>query len=155
MNIKKAVEKRREHDDADVDLTAVMNIFLILIPFLLLTAVFVKIAVLELSLPNLNQAGKSVQQDKPNKSIVLNFLFIKENGFEFKSPDLNFPPLPRKTQGEFDWQGLTEQLSKAKTRYPESEDIFIAPGDMIKYETIITVMDYCREAGFPNVSISG
>ena len=50
MNLKQTMgRKLRGHaGETDLNLTAVMNIFLILIPFLLLSAVFVKISVLEL-----------------------------------------------------------------------------------------------------------
>lgn len=145
--------RRRERQESDLDLTPVMNIFLILIPFLLLTAVFVKIAVLELSLPNLERAGAAVQQQE-KKSVVLNFLFIKETGFEVKSPELKFAPIA-KTGSDYDWAALTAQLSQAKAKHPDSEDIIIAPANSIKYETIISVMDHCRESGFSNISISG
>ncbi len=65
MNLKNAIEtRRRDRQESDLDLTPVMNIFLILIPFLLLTAVFVKIAVLELSLPNLERQGAVAQQQE-------------------------------------------------------------------------------------------
>ena len=36
----------------DVDVTPVMNVFVILIPFLLLMAVFTKIAIIDFSLPS-------------------------------------------------------------------------------------------------------
>jgi biopolymer transport protein ExbD len=155
MDLKEAVQRRRHHnEDADIDLTAVMNIFLILIPFLLLTAVFVKIAILELSLPNLEKKSSTVQRQAEPKSVVLNFLFIRDDGFEFKSPEFKFSPIP-KTNNTYNWQELIKQLEMAKTKYPDSKDIIIAPDNSIKYETIITVMDHCRESGFTQISISG
>ena len=148
--------QRRQHksEEEDVNLTAVMNIFLILIPFLLLTAVFVKIAVLELSLPNLSRGAAASQKKDPNKSVVLNFLFIRENEFELKSPDIQFSPIDKKDEN-YDWQALKQQLSRIKQKYPDSEDIIISPEDGIMYDTIITTMDRCREAGFPTISLSG
>ncbi|HNT66584.1 MAG TPA: biopolymer transporter ExbD [bacterium] len=154
MNLKNAIEtRRRDRQESDLDLTPVMNIFLILIPFLLLTAVFVKIAVLELSLPNLERQG-AVAQQQERKTVVLNFLFIKETGFEVRSPDLKLPAIPKTAEG-YDWSTLSDQLKAAKSKYPDSEDIIIAPVNSITYETIISVMDRCRESGFTNISISG
>ncbi len=157
MNLKRSLQNKQKWrtDEADVDITPVMNIFLILIPFLLLTAVFVKVAILDLSLPDLeNRAGESaVKKDIP-ESVVLNFLFIRKGELELKSPNLSFPKLP-KTQSGYSWQQLQEQLQRTKNKYPQSEDIIISPDAEIKYQTIITVMDHCREAGFPNISISG
>lgn len=155
MNLKKALQNRMRSRSSETDLnvTAVMNIFLILIPFLLLTAVFVRITVLELSLPNLERPAAAVQEQRP-KATVLNFLFIRESGLELRSPELQFQQIS-KTAGNYDWATLSQQFQQVKTRYPESEDMIIAPENSIDYQTIINVMDRCREAGFPNISISG
>ncbi|MBD3383696.1 hypothetical protein GF407_02115 [candidate division KSB1 bacterium] len=157
MNLKRALQNKQKWrtDEADVDITPVMNIFLILIPFLLLTAVFVKVAILDLSLPNLeSRDSRSTINKKQPESVVLNFLFIRTDELELKSPKLSFPKLS-KTESGYDWQQLQQQLQRTKQQYPESEDIIISPENEIKYQTIITVMDQCREAGFPNISISG
>ena len=130
-----------------------MNIFLILIPFLLLTATFMRIAVLELTLPSLDSVGEQTATQK-RENVVFNILNIREDGFALESDKLKFPELSKGNDG-YDWQALSEQLGRVKERHPESEDIIISPQDAIRYETIITVMDRCREAGFPNISISG
>ena len=155
MNIKESVRhKLRGHaGDTDLNLTAVMNVFLILVPFLLITASFVHIAVLELSLPNLDRQSATVQPQKP-QSVIFNILLIRQNSFELRSPELKLPELAKK-DGAYDWNGLVDQLAQIKTTHPASEDIIISPENAIKYDTIISVMDRCREAGFPNISISG
>jgi len=155
MNIKNSMGRRlKGHaEETELNLTAVMNIFLILIPFLLLTAVFVRIAVLELSLPSLDSAGRSAQVKK-QKTTIINILVINDTGFELKSPDIKLSNLNKK-QTEYDWEGLKQQLTTIKGKYPESEDIIISPVSTIQYHTIISVMDRCRESGFPNISISG
>jgi len=155
MNLKQSVKRRlRGHtDDSDVNLTAVMNIFLILIPFLLLTATFVRIAVLELTLPNLDRAGQQ-QAVQKSESTILNILLIKEEELQLNSPGFKFDAIAKQT-ADYNWPVLDEQLERVKTKYPDSEDIIISPVASIRYETIIAIMDRCREAGFPLISISG
>lgn len=155
MNIKRAMNRRlRGHArDTDVNLTAVMNVFLILIPFLLLTATFVRISVLELSLPNLEKPAQQTATVQ-SQSAILNILLIRENEIVLKSPNLEFASIGRQAT-TFEWQLLKVQLKKVKEKYPESQDIIISPENSIKYETIIAIMDCCRETGFPNISISG
>lgn len=155
MNLKQSLgRKLRGHGaEAELNLTAVMNIFLILIPFLLLTAVFVKISVLDLSLPSLDKKASEATTEKP-KSVVLNVLRITEEGFELKSPEIPLPKLGKRND-LFDWEGLVAQLKRVKEKYPDSEEIIIAPAGTIMYDTIINVMDRCRETGFPTISISG
>jgi biopolymer transport protein ExbD len=130
-------------------------VFLILVPFLLLTASFVKIAILEMSLPSLSQpvAPQPVTQEQ-HKQLVLNMLAIRQNGFELKSPTFNFPFIAKKGE-EYDMEQLKERLQQIKNKFPDSEDVVIQPEDAIKYDVVIKVMDRCRESGFPNISISG
>lgn len=155
MNLKQSAKRRlRGHaDDTDVNLTAVMNIFLILIPFLLLTATFVRISVLELSLPSLDRASQQ-QVVQKSESTILNILQIKETGLQLNSYGLKFETIT-KDNDDYNWQELNQQLERVKTKYPDSEDIIISPEASIRYETIISIMDRCREAGFPLISISG
>ena len=154
MNLKQSAQRRlRGHArDTDVNLTAVMNIFLILIPFLLLTASFVRIAVLELTLPSLDRASQ--QTILKSESTVLNILLIKEEELQLNSPGLKFDKIA-KLVDDYNWPELKTQLQSVKTKFPESQDIIISPESTIHYQTIIAIMDLCRDAGFPNISISG
>ena len=47
--------KRRQHEPAELNITSFMNLMVILVPFLLITAVFSRMAILELNLPRLSQ----------------------------------------------------------------------------------------------------
>ena len=153
MNLKRTVGRDRDQKDVDVNIIPVMNIFLLLIPFLLLTAAFVRLAIVELSLPSLNK-GRSEQLQKRPQNLVLVILAIKETGFQLKAQGFVFDPL-YKQNDQYDYRTLIEQLKQIKQVHPYAEDIFIAPEARVKYDTIIKVMDRCRETGFPNVSISG
>lgn len=152
MNLKKSLGRERRYHQDDINITPVMNIFLILVPFLLLTAVFVRIAVFEFSLPTLDK--KSTQSKVEPAKTVATILAIHEKGFELKTQGIKIPFI-KKRQDNFDYQTLVVKLKEVKLLHRESEDIIIAPKASIKYDTIIKVMDRCRENGFPNISISG
>lgn len=153
INVKEKIRRSRGHLKDDVEITPVMNLFLVLVPFLLLTAVFVRIAILELSLPSTNQ-DNTPPRTEPPKAIVLNVLTIRAEGFELKSPGFKFGAI-RKVNNEFDWPKLIDALQQIKEKYPDSEDVVVAPEDKVKYEIVVKVMDRCRENGFTNISISG
>ena len=102
----------------------------------------------------MRRGGGRPAQTQKQKSTIINILIINETGFELKSPDVKLSTLNKK-QTDYDWDGLKQHLATVKTKYPESEDIIISPVSSIKYHTIISVMDRCRESGFPNISISG
>jgi biopolymer transport protein ExbD len=155
MNLKAAIRRHRG-GDSELRTTPIMNIFLILVPFLLLTASFVRIAILEMSLPSLNRqtTQSSTPAQETPKQLVLNTLAIRQDGFELKSPSFNFPRIPKKGD-EYDYEQLKSNLRQIKEKFPDSEDVVIAPEDGIKYDVVVKVMDRCRESGFPNLSISG
>ncbi len=153
MNLNKALNRERHRDETDVNIIPVMNIFLLLVPFLLLTAAFVKISVIDLSLPSLGgAAGQNLQDEQ--KPLVLVILAIRETGFQLKSPDFKFDPLAKNNEN-FDYRGLSAQLKDIKSRHGYAEEIIVSPEAKIKYDVIIKVMDVCRESGFPNVSLAG
>ena len=154
MNLKAKLNRVRGKQNDNLEMTPIMNLFLILVPFLLFTASFVNIAILELSLPQVNKPRSvSQNQDKQKKSI-LSTLEIKENGFALKSPTFNFSFVEKKNS-DYDFSGLLAQLKQVKEKFPQAQDMVIAPADVVKYETVINVMDRLRENGFPNISISG
>ena len=85
---------------------------------------------------------------------MVTILAISEKGFELKTKGLKIPFIIKK-EDNFDFQTLVEKLQKIKERHVQTEDIILAPHVSIKYDTIIKVMDRCRENGFFNISISG
>lgn len=152
MNLKKALGRENRYEEDDLNITPVMNIFLILVPFLLLTAVFVKISILEFSLPSADK--QSSQTQKQGENPVVTILAISDKGFELKTKGLKFPVIVKK-EDNFDFQTLVTKLKKVKEKHHDTEDIILVPHVSIKYNTIIKVMDRCRENGFLNISISG
>lgn len=152
MNLKHSMGRERRNEDTEVNIIPVMNIFLLLIPFLLLTAAFVQLAVVELALPSLSKGDIKQQQDSPKK-LVLIVLQVKEVGFQLKAQGFKFDPIS-KTGNKYIYASLINQLKQIKEKHPHAEDIIISPEAKVKYDVIIQVMDRCRETGFPNVSLS-
>ena len=153
MNLKRSLGRERNVKDSDVNIIPVMNIFLLLIPFLLLTAAFVRLAVVELSLPSLSKNRTRQIQELDRKKLVLVILAVKEKGFQLKSPGFKFDPVD-KINNQYNYKKIVQQLKQIKQKHPHAEDIIISPEAKVKYDVIIQVMDRCRETGFPNVSLS-
>ena len=147
--------ERAKHKETEIEMTGVMNIFLVLIPFLLLTAVFVRIAVLQVSLPTGSGGGGG--GTPPPQNAVLVILVITEDGklqLQTTSSQLQFDPLYSLGENKYDFDGLINQLKRLKTDLPWLEDIILRPEENVKYETVVKVMDRCREEGFPNISFA-
>ncbi len=154
MNLRRTIGKERRGEDAEVNITPVMNVFVILIPFLLLSASFIKIAIIDFSLPSAEQSSSNAVNAKDLKELTVLVVSIGTKGFEVKTSEKKLP-LVKKTNGKYDYKTLGDRLKSVKKKYPKLEDVIISPDAKIKYDTIVKVMDKCREVGFPNFSISG
>ena len=152
MNLKKNLGLNRRNLDSDINITPIMNIFVILIPFLLLTATFVRIAVIELRLPSLEEKDSSNPEDLKDLTVLV--VSIQPEGFEIKTSELDLPLIQKKSD-DFDFDQLTDRLKGIKKRFPRLQDVVILPASQIRYQVIVKVLDSCREVGFPNFSISG
>lgn len=130
--------KRRHQLVTDVNLTPLLNVFIIVIPFVLLSAVFVKTAVIDISLPQEGGKGQA-SADSPTGVLVIK---VTGSGFDVGGIGKAFIP---KQAGEFDFKGLTDELIKLKERFPGSEDAILLFNPDASYEFIVKVMDSTRE----------
>lgn len=160
--------RKRMETTVELNITAFMNLMVILVPFLLITAVFSRMTVLELNLPNLNAQAQEDQEIK----LQLQILMTKE---EFVVQDAvlgKFKTIPRLEDGQtvMDlerkiWKPLQEVLLEVKRRFPEEQGIALLMANDVKYDTMIAVMDRVKQMDvvvaatletvelFPSVSI--
>jgi biopolymer transport protein ExbD len=132
---------RNNIETAELNITAFMNLMVILVPFLLITAVFSRLAILELHLP-----GSSTEPADPQE---LTFqLEVTVRAGEIEVGDRNVGALgiyPNKTEG-YDYESLSAKLSEIKKSYPEKTDVSILLESDIPYDTLVQVMDRVRVA---------
>lgn len=119
----------------ELDVTTFLNLMVVLIPFLLVTAVFSKITIQELNLPA--QAAGGATPDKPLVTIEV---MVRKNGLEIGDGKFIHTTIPKK-DGKYDLAKLSEELSGLKDRYPEKEDAFVLLEHDIEYNDMIGVMD--------------
>ena len=138
-----------------------MNLMVILVPFLLITAVFSRLAVLELNLP-----GSSTEPAEEQELTFQLEVIIRKDKIEVG--DRNQGPLgvyPNTDDGAYDYTALSNKLSELKDRYPQKTDASILLESDIAYDTLVQVMDrvrveeeirddsLVRNELFPNISI--
>ncbi len=133
---------RRRHSaaDADINLIPVMNLFMVLIPFLLLSAVFAKTAVIDVYLPQMQQAERP---SAPSPSEVLTVEATPE-GFTLSGLGRGLPPVPKR-DGEYDFAALSEALSAVKAKNPAGREAILLFATETPYELVIKTMDATRE----------
>jgi len=140
MNAKRY--RRPAKEEAELDITAFMNLMIVLVPILLLGLVFSKITVVDVTLP----AGFS-GDDADNKQIEL---VIRKQSMSLAYPRgilLKTIPMVEET-GEYDFALLSLVLQEVKRQLREKgiekQSISILSEQEINYQTIVSAMDTVR-----------
>ena len=152
--------RARTPENVELDITAFMNLMVILVPFLLITAVFTHLTVLDINLPTSTQESLSPNKKTFEIQVVItdkNFLVTDNNGKIIKKIE-TYP-----TGGHF--KILNNVLKQIKYKFPDKTNITILSQQNSNYDTLINTMDAVRvfnavEDGqlvqielFPNISI--
>lgn len=154
--------------DEPLNLIPVMNLLSILIPFLTLSAVFMRLSVLPTTLPtadeseidNADKPDKPDEPDKPKLNLTVTiikdgFVVAGTGGVLGNTAQDGGPTIPLKSDGAYDFEGLTKKLVEIKKLYPEEKDVILIPEMKlvaesenidIPYQTIIATMDAIRES---------
>jgi len=132
--------RRHYEDTADLNITAFMNLMVILVPFLLITAVFSRLAVLELNLP-----GSSTEPVEPQDQTFQLEIIVRKNKIEIGDRNQGLLGVyPKSEDGGYDYEALSGKLSELKDRYPKKTDAAILLESDIEYDTLVQVMDRVR-----------
>ena len=121
----------------ELNITSFLNLMVVLIPFLLISAVFSRITIMELSVPT--SAGGAIS-NKPNFAIEV---IVRKNGFEIANGSSVEAAIPKK-EGQYDMALLSEMLLRLKASYPEKEDATVLMEPDIEYDYLIQIMDAVR-----------
>ena len=158
--IRRLHSKRKREETPELDITTFLNLMVVLIPFLLISAVFSRVTIMELSVPT--SAGGSAL-NTPNFAIEV---IVRKKGLEIANGSSVEAAIPKKDD-QYDMQMLYELLKRLKARYPEKDDATVLMEPDIEYDHLIQIMDAVRGAEvqmegseevkkmvlFPNISI--
>jgi len=132
--------RRANQETAELNITAFMNLMVILVPFLLITAVFSRLAVLELNLP-----GSSTEPVEPQEQTFQLEVIVRKDKIEVGDRNQGLLGIyPNTGEGGYDYDALSEKLSQLKKRYPQKTDASILLEQDIEYDTLVQVMDRVR-----------
>lgn len=135
-------------DDYDVEILPMMNLFVVLIPMLLLSAVFVELAVVRLGLPSDEPAAATAPQEPLGLAVA-----IEDDRWIVQATKLTPTAIQRDADGAI--EKLRVALADVGARFPDNRDVIILSRPDTRYEDIISVMDVSRETGLENVSLLG
>ncbi|MBI1196071.1 MAG: biopolymer transporter ExbD [Gammaproteobacteria bacterium] len=128
--------RHRAHAPAEMNITAFMNLMVILVPFLLITAVFSHFAILELELP------KAGADEPPVPPLALE-VTVRADRLEVADHGRKSLLLPDR-DGRHDYHGLDQVLQQIKSARPEEKAITLLLEHDTDYDTLVQVMDRVR-----------
>ena len=132
--------RRRTSKEAhELDMTTFLNLMVVLVPFLLITAVFSRITVVELDLPSSN-AGAAAEQPAFRVEVV-----VRNAGLEITNGQEVIAAIPN-VDGEYDLPKLSEYLISLKREYPDKDDASVLLEAKIEYDHLIHVLDAVKTA---------
>ncbi len=157
----RAARRHRRTGAEELNITAFMNLMVVLVPFLLITAVFSRLTILELNLPSSTESVPEVKQ-------VINLeVMVREDRIQVA--DRGTGKLGKdflKVDGQYDLEGLGKFLyEEIKPRFPDLTDVTILLEPDVSYDIVVQVMDTVRVHSevvglqmvqtelFPNISI--
>ena len=134
--------RRPLRGEAELNITAFLNLMVILVPFLLITAVFSHMTILELNLPPALAKNKN-QPDELKKDRNFEVILRKE---EIVIADTIGGPIKsiQKSKDGYDMKALQDLLIQIKGMYPEKQNITILLEPEIPYDVLVQAMDTVR-----------
>jgi biopolymer transport protein ExbD len=133
-------------ETVELNITAFLNLMVILVPFLLITAVFSRMTVLELNLPALNAASEAEAKVKLELQIL-----IYPDLLEIRDANLGRIRQFKIADNKIDWPGVRDVLLEIKRRFPEETGVTLLLDSRVPYKRLIEVMDQVRSAEIVNV----
>jgi biopolymer transport protein ExbD len=134
---------RYHHGRDDLNIVPMIDMMVILVFFLIFTAVFSKTNVLQLNLP----AASTTPVDLP-KTLKLEVIIRPD---ELVVNDRNSGPLKTlpNTASGLDLDGLSEFMRRVKSQFPDMTDATVLPSPATPYDTVVQVMDTVRVYELP------
>lgn len=152
---------KHKHKEEDIDVTPLLNVMVVLVAFLIFSAVFSRITIQELILP-----AQGDSKAAPDAPLVIIEVIVRKNSLEIGDGNRVMATIP-KLGTKYDIPKLSAYLLRLKEKHSDKQDVTILLEPDIEYESMIQVMDAVkiaevRQAGqekprkvllFPQVSI--
>lgn len=137
--------------DSEIPLVPFIDLLLCCIMFLLVTAVWNKLARLEM---NQQQPSSQAPLDAPPpEERIRLFLQIKNTGYVLAATDGTSISVD-KVGDDYDIAGLREKLRERRQQEPNRRDLNVAPEDGVLYSDVVAAMDVAVGEQFVELNIA-
>ena len=135
--ISRGYRARRRVDADELNITAFMNLMVVLVPFLLISAVFSRMTILQLNLPG--EATPATQKAALQLEVI-----VRANGIDIADRGTSLLRHVPMVDAVHDYQALNEYLQVVKSQYPQVTDATILLQPDTPYDIVVQAMDAVR-----------
>lgn len=125
--------------DAALNLVPYIDLLMTIMTFLMMTAVWTQIAMLEVQNASGGQEAEPAEEDKDKPKPIL--VLLTDRGVKVQeeaNPDLREFPM---TGDGYDIAGITTELKRLKDMRPERQEVKVQSEDTVKYSNIVQIID--------------
>lgn len=140
MARRRSKRSRKRDTQVELDITAFMNLMVVLVPFLLMSAMFTSISILDLKLPGMSSASPDKKKDDFELQVT-----VRKDALDLsdtKGGMIKHIPI---TQSGHNYVLLNQTLRIIKFKFPKKTNITILSEPYTSYDSIVQVMDTVRE----------
>jgi biopolymer transport protein TolR len=142
----------KRQTSVDVNIVPFIDLMSVLIIFLLITAVWTQVSMIQIGSSVYGQKTLDESVTPPPKVEIPFRLDVLESGHRIiiGGSQINVP----KSGEGFDLKKLKSELIKIKNLYPDKIDAIVTMSDDLAYVNLIDGMDALLSSGFPEISIA-
>ena len=144
--------RQKDDDDAELDVTAFLNLMIVLVPVLLLSMTFAKITVLEIRLPELTGGSINSIDTQSKLEVVVDAegykVYFPENVLQKSIPVIE----NEKKEKVHDYEMLSLTMQAIKEKAVDKKDVLLKLQKDTDYQVIVKTMDSVKS--FKTVVIS-
>ncbi len=132
----------RNKQPMELEVTTFLNLMVVLVPFLLITAVFSRITIVELTLPS-STGGPTADTPAFRVEVI-----VREEGLEISNGTAVIAAIPN-VEEEYDFDTLSQYMVSLKQDNPDLEAASVLLERDIPYDYLIQTMVVARSAEVP------
>jgi biopolymer transport protein ExbD len=136
----------------ELNLTPFIDLMSVCIIFLLITAVWTQVSMIQLGSSIYGKKNTDQQSPPPPRAEIPFRVDVRNEGYRIQI-GRNSLSIPKKG-GDYDQDRLSAELKKIKELYPDKTDAVITMLDELPYDNLIKGMDALLQSGFPEISVA-
>lgn len=142
--------RSREIVAHELELMPMLNVFIAIIPLLLLSAAFVPVSVIKTTLPAAAGGASAAPTDAPLELMI----HIRPDAYVVAITDGAMRVIARGADKAAAHAELSRALAEVAAAYAGKREVQIVSRSNTRYEEIIEVMDIARAAGLPEAALA-